>query len=89
MSVRVDQYISVTIFSSVRVGVGNLFGSIDRNISVKKWILALEWAWHTDETNFLCAGISRICMPSPSIAAFIVSERSFGQTDMAISTQLH
>jgi len=23
---------------------------------------ALECAWHTDKTNLLCAGISRICM---------------------------
>jgi len=33
---------------------------------------ALEWAWYTDKTNLRCAGISRICMPNPSIAAFIV-----------------
>jgi len=35
---------------------------------------ALEWEWHTDETNLRCAGIFRICMRNPSIAAFIVSE---------------
>jgi len=29
---------------------------------------ALEWAGHTDESNLRCAGISRICMPNPSIA---------------------
>jgi len=44
---------------------------------------ALEWALHTDETNFWC----------PSIAAFIVPEiiafiRTNGQTDMARSTRL-
>jgi len=35
---------------------------------------ALEWAWHTDETILRCAQISRIYMPYPRIAAFIVSE---------------
>jgi len=43
---------------------------------------ALEWAWHTDETNMRCAGIFRICMPNPSIAASIVSEiTDAGQID--------
>jgi len=35
---------------------------------------ALKWVWHTDETDLRCAEISRICMPNPSIASFIVSE---------------
>jgi len=56
---------------------------------------ALEWAWHSAETN--CAGISGICMPNPSIVACIVSEISAfiridgqtdGHTDMARSTRL-
>jgi len=43
---------------------------------------ALEWAWHTDEINLRCAGISRICMPNHSMAAFIVSEiTAFMATD--------
>jgi len=53
----------------------------------------LEWAWHSAETNLRCTGISGICMPNPSIVAFIVSEisafiRTDGQTDMARSTRL-
>jgi len=43
---------------------------------------ALEWTWHFAETNLLCAGISGICMPNPSIVALIVSEISeFIRTD--------
>jgi len=54
---------------------------------------ALEWAWHSTETNLRCAGISGICVPNPSIATLIVSEisafiRTDGQTDMARSTRL-
>jgi len=54
---------------------------------------ALEWAWHSAETNMRCAGISGICMPNPSIVAFIVSEisgfiRTDGRRDMARSTRL-
>jgi len=54
---------------------------------------ALEWAWHSAETNMRCAGISEICMPNTSIVACIVSEisafiRTDGQTDMARSTRL-
>jgi len=54
---------------------------------------ALEWAWHSAETNLRCAGISGICMPNPSIVACIVSEisafiRTDGQMDMARSTRL-
>jgi len=54
---------------------------------------ALEWAWHTYETNLRCAGIFRICMPNPSIAALIVFEitafiRTDRETDMARSTRL-
>jgi len=30
---------------------------------------ALEWAWHSAETNLRCAGISGICMPNSSIVA--------------------
>jgi len=42
----------------------------------------LESAWHADETNLRCAGITKICMPNPSIAAFIVSEiTAFIRTD--------
>jgi len=36
----------------------------------------LEWAWHPAKTNLQGAGSSRICMPSPNILAFIVSEIS-------------
>jgi len=44
--------------------------------------LALVWAWHTDETNLRCAGISRISMPNTSIVAIIVSEiTAFIRTD--------
>jgi len=54
---------------------------------------ALEWAWHTDETNFRFAGISRTCMLNPRIADVIVSEISAfiwtdRQKDMARSTRL-
>jgi len=43
---------------------------------------ALEWSWHTDETNMRCAGSSGICMPSPNSLALIVSEISaFIRTD--------
>jgi len=47
---------------------------------------ALEWAWHSAETNLRCTGISGMCMPNPSIVACIVSEisafiRADGQTD--------
>jgi len=60
-------------------------------VGVVLW--ALEWTWHFAETNLLCAGISGICvpnpsivhcMPNPSIVALIVSEISAfkdGQTD--------
>jgi len=30
---------------------------------------AIEWAWHSAETNLRCARISGICMPNPSIVA--------------------
>jgi len=37
---------------------------------------SLKWTWH------ICAGISGICMPNPSIVAFKVSEISaFIRTD--------
>jgi len=48
---------------------------------------ALERVWHTDETNLRCTGNFRICMPNPSTAAFI-SQRPYGQMDMAKSTRL-
>jgi len=56
-------------------------------------IWALEWAWHTDETNLRCARSSGNYMPSPNILAFVVSKisafiRTDRQTDMARSTQL-
>jgi len=35
---------------------------------------ALEWSWHSTETNLRCAGISGICVPNPSIVTLIVSE---------------
>jgi len=49
---------------------------------------ALEWAWHSAETNLRCAGISGICMPNLSIVACVVSEisafiRTDGLTDSA------
>jgi len=52
---------------------------------------ALECAWHISETNLRCAGISAICMPNPSIVAFIVSEisaliRTEEQTDRRIDS---
>jgi len=35
-----------------------------------------------DEANMRCAGISKICMPNPSIVAFIVSKMiTFIRTD--------
>jgi len=45
-----------------------------------------DWAWLTDEINLRCVGTSRVCMPNPSIAAFIVFEitafiRTDGQMD--------
>jgi len=33
---------------------------------------ALEWAWHSADTNVRCTGISGICMSNPSIVACIV-----------------
>jgi len=30
---------------------------------------ALEWVWHPDETNLLCAGKPRIFIPNPNILA--------------------
>jgi len=43
---------------------------------------ALEWAWHSTETNLRCAGILGILIPNPSIVALIVSEISaFIRTD--------
>jgi len=43
---------------------------------------ALEWAWHSAETNLRCAGTSGIHTPIPSIAACIVSEiLAFIRTD--------
>jgi len=56
-------------------------------------VWALEWAWHSAETNLRCAGISGICIPNPNIVACIVSEisafiRTNGQEDMARSTWL-
>jgi len=54
---------------------------------------ALKLVWHIYETILRWAGISRICIPSPIIAAFIVSEttafiRTDEQSDMARSTRL-
>jgi len=53
---------------------------------------ALKLVWHIYETILRWAGISRICIPSPIIAAFIVSEttafiRTDEQSDMARSTR--
>jgi len=43
---------------------------------------ALEWAWHSTETNLRCAGISGICVLNPSIVTLIVSDISaFIRTD--------
>jgi len=41
-------------------------------------LTALEWAWHTDETNYRCARSSGIYMPSP---IFPRSQRSYLRTD--------
>jgi len=58
---------------------------------------ALEWAWHSAETNLRCARSSGICTPNLNSLAPIVSEisafirtdrRTDGQTDMARSTPL-
>jgi len=35
---------------------------------------ALEWAWHSTETNLRCAGISGNYLPNPSIVTLIVPE---------------
>jgi len=45
---------------------------------LRSWrhLWALEWAWHSDESNLRCAGTSGICIPNPSIVAYIVSEIS-------------
>jgi len=53
---------------------------------------ALEWVWHSAESNVRCAWI-HICMPNSNIVAFKVSEvtefiRIEGYTDMARSTRL-
>jgi len=70
-------------YSSIETVGATVFGSL--------W--ALEWAWHSAETNMHCAGISGICMHNPSIIACIASKisafiRTTGQTDMARSTRL-
>jgi len=58
---------------------------------------ALEWAWHSTETNLRCVRTSGIRTPSLNSLAPIVSEisafirtdrRTDGQTNMARSTQL-
>jgi len=36
---------------------------------------ALDWARHTDEINLRWAGISQICMPKPSVAAYGKTDR--------------
>jgi len=82
---------SQNVYSSIKTVGATVLGGL--------W--ALKWAWQTAETILRCAGISGICMPNPSIVAFIVCEisafirtggqtdrRSDGQTDMARSTWL-
>jgi len=39
--------------------------------TVLSGLWALEWAWHSAETNLRCAGVLGICMPNPSIVACI------------------
>jgi len=52
---------------------------------------ALEWAWHSTETNLRCVRSSGICTPNLNSLA-LRSQRSSGQTegqtDMARSTWL-
>jgi len=76
----------VNLFSGQSIGIDenntfqlNFYSSNKTvGVTVLGGLWALEWAWHTDETKLRCAGISRICMPNPSIAALIRTE---GQTD--------
>jgi len=66
-------------------------GSIDSIKTVGATVLcglwALEWAWHSAETNLRCVRSSGICMPNHNSLALIVSDTD-RQTDMARSTRL-
>jgi len=42
---------------------------------------ALEWAWHSAETNLRCVRSSGICTPSLNSLALPRSQRSSGRTD--------
>jgi len=75
----------------VRVGLANFF--LDQSIGIDEFFFyssiktvgatvlvdlwALEWAWHSAETNLRCAGIFGICMPNPSIVDFTVWSNKF------------
>jgi len=65
-------HFSLNFYSSIKTVGATVLGGL--------W--ALEWAWHSTETNLRCAGISGICVPNPSIVTLIVSEISaFVRTD--------
>jgi len=84
-SIGIDQTntFRLTFFSSMKIVGATSLGGL--------W--ALEWVWHSAETNLRCVRSSGICTPNLNSLALIVSEisafiRTNRQTDMARSTRL-